>query len=83
MKALLLFIYYARLTFVFILTAATESFCDVLPLQEMAMRKVTRTLFQDDEDDDMVSASSVYRPLTKNTAHDIIHEELAGEQQQC
>lgn len=26
--------------------------------QEMAMRKVTRTLFHDDEDDDMVNSSS-------------------------
>lgn len=32
---------------------------NILSHQEMAMRKVTRTLFHDDDNDDMVSSSSV------------------------
>lgn len=58
----------AGLTFLFLLLAIIESFCDFIPHQEMAMRKVTRTLFHDDEDDDMVNCS-----LTENIMHQERH----------
>ena len=42
--------------------------------QEMAMRKVTRTLFVEDEDDDMVSTSSRSRslPRQRSVTHPVV-----------